>query len=66
MFNIVVMAIARLLIIVLIAIVTILIWKTTEYFNGLQMNDKNRPLISCDVVMLFIMLINMIIKLITM
>lgn len=51
--------------IILIAVLVVLILKTSEYFNELPANDKNKPLISWNVLMLFIMLISRVVRLIT-
>jgi hypothetical protein len=44
-------------------ILAVLVWKTTEYFDRLPANDKNRPLIAWDALMLFIMMLLLVMKL---
>lgn len=46
-------------------VLTILIWKTAEYFNSLPENDKHKPLLAWDALMLSCMLISYIMRLIT-
>jgi SNF family Na+-dependent transporter len=42
--------------ILFILVLSVLIWKTAEYFNGLQKTDKHTPLLAWDVLVLFITL----------
>jgi hypothetical protein len=35
-----------------IFVLAVLVWKTTEYFNRLPANDKNKPILAWDVLML--------------
>lgn len=46
-----------------IIILSILIWKTMEYFNTLPESNKNRPLLAWDVLILFLMQVYIVIKL---
>ena len=54
----------RIVWILAIVILTVLIWKTAEYFNNLQMHDKSRSLIAWDTLMLSLMLIFVVARLI--
>ena len=56
--------VGKVLCILFSVILSVLIWKTAEYFNRLSENDKNKPLIAWDVLMLFIMLVFLIVRLI--
>ena len=56
--------VGRALSLVFIAIVIILIWKTAEYFNTLPESDKNRHILSWDVLMLFCWLVCLVTRLI--
>lgn len=58
------MVAGRVLCILFSVILSILIWKTAEYFNGLPENDKNKPLMAWDVLMLTIMLVFLVVRLI--
>lgn len=58
------MVAGKLVCIFCIIVLVVLIWKTAEYFNGLQMKDKNKPLIAWDMLMLFFLLISLMIRLI--
>lgn len=49
---------------ILIFILAVLVWKTTEYFNTLPDSNKVKPLLAWDVLALFVMLIALIIKLV--
>lgn len=60
----IVMVAVRVLCILLSVTLSILIWKTAEYFNGLIESDKHKPLIAWDVLMLFIMLICAVVRVI--
>ena len=48
---------------ILIFVLSVLGWKTVEYFNRLPENDKHKPLLAWDVLMLFIMLIYLVLRL---
>lgn len=58
------MVAGRVLCILFSVILSILIWKTAEYFNGLPEKDKNKPLIAWDVLMLVLMLIFLVVRLV--
>ena len=50
--------------VILLVIVIIAMWKTGEYFNTLENNDKYRPLIAWDLLLLFIGAICLVIKIV--
>ena len=50
--------------VLLIVVLTILIWKTVEYFNWLPESEKAKPVIAWDVLMLFLMLVFSVVKLV--
>ena len=51
------MIVIRLLGIILLLVVAICAWKTTEYFNTLPENNKYKPVLAWDVMLLFIFLV---------
>lgn len=58
------MVAGKVLCILFVVILTVLIWKTAEYFNRLPEKDKHKPLIAWDVLMLVIMLVFVVMRLI--
>lgn len=46
-------------------VVSVLIWKTMEYFNMLPEEDKNKPLLAWDTLILIGSLLSVAIKLLT-
>lgn len=48
----------------LIVVLTVLIWKTMEYFNQLPEKEKAKPVIAWDVLMLFLMLVFSVVRLV--
>lgn len=56
--------VGRVLCILFSVILSVLIWKTAEYFSTLPDTDKHKPLIAWDVLMLFLMLALLIVRLI--
>ena len=52
--------------VLLIVILTVLIWKTAEYFNQLREGAWGKSVIAWDVLMLFLMLIFSVVKLVMM
>lgn len=51
--------------VILSFVLSVLVIKTFEYFNRLQMHDTHRPLLAWDVLMLFCMLAYLVVMLIT-
>lgn len=51
--------------VILSFVLSVLVIKTFEYFNHLQMHDTHRPLLAWDVLMLFCMLAYLVVMLIT-
>lgn len=56
--------IGRILCVLFSVILSVLIWKTAEYFTMLPDTDKHKPLIAWDMLMLFLMLALLIVRLI--
>ena len=50
--------------VILVTLLVVMICKTTEYFNTLPENDKNRPVLACNVLTLIFMLIYLVLRLI--
>lgn len=61
----VLMVAGKVVCILFIIVLTVLIWKTAEYFNRLPKTDKHTPLLAWDVLVLFITLCYFVVKLIT-
>lgn len=58
--------VGRILCILFSVILSVLIWKTAEFFNKLPENFPAKPLIAWDTLMLFIALVFLIVRLIVM
>ena len=56
--------VGRVLSIIAIVILSVLTWKTSEYFSRLPENDRNKPLIAWNVIVIFLEAIYLVIKLI--
>ena len=52
--------------VVMLVIVVICIWKTTEYFNTIPEGNKYKPVIAWDLMVLFFVAIALIMRIITM
>ena len=57
------MALGKLICLLFILVLAVLGWKTAEYFNTLPENDKNKPLIAWDVLMLCSMMLYLVVRL---
>ena len=60
----IVMILSRVIWIIFSVILSVLIWKTAEYFNSLSEKDKHKPLLAWNTLMMFIMLISYVLRLI--
>ena len=58
------MVVGRLVCTILVFVLAVLVRKTVEYFNGLPENDKVKPLLAWDVLMLFLLLIFLVVRLV--
>lgn len=45
-----------------IVILSVLVWKTTEYFNGIPETSKHKPLLAWDILILFLVLVSLVVK----
>lgn len=61
----IIMFLSKLTWILISVILTVLIWKTAEYFNTLPKDNKHRDLLSWDILMLCCMLISYILRILT-
>lgn len=51
---------------VFLVIVVICIWKTAEYFNTLPENNKYKPVIAWDLLVLFFVAVALVMKIVSM